>query len=84
MKPVTINRNGRLIGQHTKEYVYRSLYDIFGWQAAYNLHGLYYNHLRQSKDYDEGSAAFAEKRKPQFSGEFYKAEEKPPGVGGQR
>lgn len=80
----TINRNGKLIAQHTKEYVYRSLYDIFGWQAAYNLHGQYYYHLRQSKDYDEGSAAFAEKRKPQFSGEFYKAEDKPPGVGGQR
>lgn len=75
-----INRNGKLIGQHTKEYVYRSLYDVFGWQAAYNLHGLYYYHLRQSKDYDEGSAAFAEKRRPQFTGEMYKMGEKPAGV----
>ncbi len=80
----TINRNGKLISQHTKEYIYRSLYDVFGWQAAYDLHGLYYYHLRQSKDYDEGSAAFAEKRRPQFSGEFYQADEKPPGVGGPR
>lgn len=80
----TINRNGRLISQHTKEYIYRSLYDIAGWQAAYDLHALYYYHLRQSKDYDEGSAAFAEKRRPQFSGEYYTAGDKPPGVPGQR
>ena len=77
----TINRNGKLIGRHTKEYVQRSLHDVFGWQAAYDLHGLYYYHLRQSKDYDEGSAAFSEKRRPQFSGEYYQAGEKPPGVG---
>ena len=75
-----INRNGKLIAQHTKEYVYRSLYDIAGWAASYDLHGLYYYHLRQSRDYDEGSAAFVQKRRPQFSGDYYQMGDKPPGV----
>lgn len=75
-----INRNGKLVAQHTKEYIYRHLYEIEGWAASFALHGLYYSHLRQSKDYDEGSAAFVERRSPQFSGDYYNAGEKPPGV----
>ena len=76
----TINRNGKLISQHTKEYAYRQLYEIEGWSASQALHGLYYYHLRQSKDYDEGTASFVEKRKPQFTSEFYKMDDKPAGV----
>ena len=77
----TINRNGKLIAQHTKEYAYRHLYEIEGWQSSFAMHGLYYYHLRQSKDYDEGTAAFIQKRRPDYSGEFYKVGDKPPGVG---
>jgi len=36
--------------------------------------------LRQSKDYDEGSAAFAQRRKPEFTQEYYDGKTKPPGV----
>lgn len=77
----TINRNGRLIAAHTKEYMYRHLYEIEGWGPSFALHRLYYYHLRQSKDYDEGSAAFVQKRRPQYSSEYYKAGDKPPGAG---
>ena len=65
----TINKNGRLVAQHTKEYVYRSLYEIEGWAASFDMHSLYYSHLRQTKDYDEGSAAFVEKRDADFAGQ---------------
>jgi E-phenylitaconyl-CoA hydratase len=76
----TINRNGKLIAQHTKEYIYKLFYEIQGWQEGFKVHREYYQHLRQSKDYDEGSAAFAEKRKPEFSAEYYDKKTKPPGV----
>lgn len=75
-----INRNGRLIAAHTKEYIYKLLYEIQGWEEGFKLHREYYAHLRQSKDYDEGSAAFAEKRKPEFSAAYYEKKDKPPGV----
>jgi enoyl-CoA hydratase/carnithine racemase len=65
-----INRNGRLIAQHTKEYIYRCMYEIAGWSAMTALHGLYYYHLQQSPDYEEGMAAFVEKRTPNFSGKY--------------
>ena len=76
-----INRNGKLISQHTKEYIYRFMYEVQGWDTGFAMHGMYYYHLRQSKDYDEGTNAFVERRNPQFSGGYYKTGEKPPGVG---
>ena len=47
------------------------------------IHGTnreFYAHLRSSKDYDEGSAAFSERRKPEFSQEYYDEKTKLPGV----
>ena len=76
----TINKNGRLIAAHTKEYMYKLLYEIQGWEEGFKLHREYYAHLRQSKDYDEGSAAFSDKRKPEFSASYYNKGNKPPGV----
>src|SRR5206468_625804 len=77
----TINRNGRLIAAHTIEYIEdKLLYEIQGWEKGFEVHREFYAHLRQSKDYDEGSAAFAERRKPEFSQEYYDKKTKPPGV----
>ncbi|MDH3446457.1 MAG: hypothetical protein OEN50_21235, partial [Deltaproteobacteria bacterium] len=77
----TINRNGRLIAQHTMEYIEdKLLYGIQGWEKAFDIHREFYAHLRQSKDYDEGSAAFSERRKPEFSKEYYDEKTRPPGV----
>ena len=76
----TINRNGRLIAAHTTEYIDKLLYEIQGWEQGFQVHREYYQHLRQSKDYDEGSAAFAERRKPEFQQEYYDKKTKPPGV----
>jgi enoyl-CoA hydratase/carnithine racemase len=77
----TINRNGRLIAQHTVQYVEDELlYGIGGWEKAFDIHRQYYAHLRQAKDYDEGSAAFAERRKPEFSQEYYDEKTRPAGV----
>ena len=76
----TINRNGRLIAAHTTEYIDKLLYEIQGWEKGFEVHREYYQHLRQSKDYDEGSAAFAERRKPEFKQEYYDGKTKPPGV----
>jgi hypothetical protein len=77
----TINRNGRLIAAHTVEYIEdKLLYENQGWEKAFEVHREFYAHLRQSKDYDEGSAAFSERRKPEFSQEYYDKETKLPGV----
>lgn len=76
----TINRNGKLIAQHTKEFITRMMYEIGGWDAGFAMHGMYYSHLRQSRDYDEGTNAFVGKRAAQFTGEYYKMGEKPPGA----
>ena len=76
----TINRNGRLIAAHTKDYIYKLFYEIQGWEEGFKQHEEFYAHLRQSKDYDEGSAAFAEKRKPDFSASYYDKKNKPSGV----
>jgi enoyl-CoA hydratase/carnithine racemase len=77
----TINRNGRLIAAHTTEYIEdRLLYEIQGYEKGFEVHREYYAHLRQSKDYDEGSAAFTERRKPEFSQEYYDKSSKLPGV----
>jgi enoyl-CoA hydratase/carnithine racemase len=71
----TINRNGRLIAAHTTEYLDKLLYDILGWEKGFEVHREYYQHLRQSKDYDEGSAAFSERRKPEFQAGILRQEE---------
>src|SRR5260370_41854239 len=77
----TINRNGRLIAAHTVEYIEdKLLYEIQGWEKGFDVHKDFYAHPRQSKDYDEGSAAFSERRKPDFSKEYYDGKTKPPGV----
>jgi enoyl-CoA hydratase/carnithine racemase len=77
----TINRNGRLIAAHTVEFIEdKLLYEIQGWEKGFEVHREFYAHLRQSKDYDEGSAAFSERRKPEFSQEYYDGKTKPPGV----
>jgi enoyl-CoA hydratase/carnithine racemase len=77
----TINRNGRLIAQHTVQYIEDELlYGVQGWEKAFEIHRQYYAHLRQSKDYDEGSAAFSQRRKPEFSQEYYDEKTRPEGV----
>ncbi len=63
----TINANGPIVVQGTKEYIYNSL-DMPLSQAE-TIEGVYYARIRQSPDYDEGSAAFVERRRPEFSGE---------------
>ena len=35
---------------------------------AATMEQVYYQRIRQSPDYDEGSAAFSQKRRPDFSG----------------
>jgi enoyl-CoA hydratase/carnithine racemase len=61
----TINANGPIVVQGTKEYIYNSL-DMPLSMAA-TMESVYYARIRQSPDYDEGSAAFSQKRKPQFT-----------------
>ncbi len=62
-----INANGKVVVQQTKEFIYNSL-DMPLSQARL-MESVYYQRVRQSPDYDEGSAAFTQKRKPQFRGE---------------
>ena len=62
-----INANGKVVVQQTKEYIYNSL--DMPLTAARLMEGVYYQRIRQSPDYDEGSAAFTQKRKPRFAGE---------------
>jgi enoyl-CoA hydratase/carnithine racemase len=62
----TINANGPIVTHNTKEYIYNSL-DMPLSMAA-TMESVYYAKIRQSPDYDEGSAAFGQKRKPEFSG----------------
>lgn len=61
-----INANGKVVVQQTKEFIYNSL-DMPLTQARL-MESVYYQRIRQSPDYDEGSAAFTQKRKPEFSG----------------
>jgi len=37
-------------------------------REAEAMDGVYYQRIRQSPDYDEGSAAFTERRRPEFEG----------------
>ena len=65
----TINRNGRLIGA-AHHRVHRRQIALRAFRAgkrASKCTANIYAHLRNSKDYDEGSAAFSERRKPEFS-----------------
>lgn len=63
----TINANGKIVVQGTKEFIYNSL--DMPYTAARKMERVYYNRIRQSPDYDEGSAAFVEKRERRFTGE---------------
>lgn len=63
----TINANGRIVVQHTKQFIYNSL--DMPLSSARKMERLYYQRIRQSPDYDEGSAAFVEKRRPDFQGQ---------------
>lgn len=62
----TINANGPIVVQGTKEYIYNAL--DMPLSMAETIEGVYYARIRQSPDYDEGSAAFAQKRRPEFEG----------------
>ena len=62
----TINANGPIVVQGTKEYIYNSL--DMPLSMAGTIEQVYYARIRQSPDYDEGSAAFSQKRRPDFSG----------------
>lgn len=63
----TINANGRIVVQQTKQFIYNSL--DMPLSMARKMERVYYQRVRQSPDYDEGSAAFSERRRPQFTGE---------------
>ncbi len=62
----TINANGPLVAQHSKEFTYRSM--ELPLTSARFFESMFYGHLRQSPDYDEGTAAFVEKRGASFKG----------------
>ena len=62
----TINANGQVVVQQTKEYIYNSL--DMPLSLARKMEQVYYQRIRQSPDYDEGSAAFTQRRRPEFSG----------------
>ena len=62
----TINANGQIVVQQTKQFIYNSL--DMPLSAARKMERVYYQKIRQSPDYDEGSAAFVQKRKPDFTG----------------
>lgn len=63
----TINANGRVVAEATKEFIYNSL--DMPLTAARKMAQVYYQRVRQSPDYNEGTAAFVERRKPDFKGE---------------
>lgn len=55
---------GPIVVRETKEFMYRSLGQPMN--EALHMEGLYYERIRKSQDYDEGTQAFAEKRDPEF------------------
>jgi len=55
---------GPIVVRETKEFMYRSLGQPMN--EALHMEGLYYERIRKSHDYDEGTQAFAEKRNPEF------------------
>jgi enoyl-CoA hydratase/carnithine racemase len=58
--------NGPLVSQYHKEYVYKALEMPLG--AGRFLERVMYEQLRSRPDYDEGTRAFVQKRKANFSG----------------
>ena len=58
--------NGQIVTQQTKQFIYNSL--DMPLSSARKMERLYYQRIRQSPDYDEGSAAFTQRRTPRFSG----------------
>jgi enoyl-CoA hydratase/carnithine racemase len=62
----TIMANGQIVTQQTKQFIYNSL--DMPLSMARKMERIYYQRIRQSPDYDEGSAAFTEKRRPEFTG----------------
>lgn len=61
----TICANGQVVVQQTKQFIYNSL--DMPLSAARKMERIYYQRIRQSPNYDEGSAAFVEKRNPNYS-----------------
>lgn len=55
---------GPTVVRETKEFMYRSL--GLPLNEALHLEGLYYERIRRTRDYDEGTTAFAERRRPVF------------------
>ena len=51
----------------TKQFIYNSL--DMPLSAARKMERIYYQKIRQSPNYDEGSAAFVEKRRPSYENE---------------
>lgn len=62
----TINANGQIVVQQTKQFIYNSL--DMPLSMAKKMERIYYQRVRQSPDYDEGSAAFVERRRPRYTG----------------
>jgi enoyl-CoA hydratase/carnithine racemase len=62
----TINANGQIVVQQTKQFIYNSM--DMPLSMAKKMERMYYQKIRQSPDYDEGSAAFVQKRRPEFEG----------------
>ncbi|HZU04717.1 MAG TPA: enoyl-CoA hydratase-related protein [Chloroflexota bacterium] len=61
-----INANGPIVVQQTKEFIYNSL--DMPLSMAEKIESIYYERVRRSPDYDEGTAAFVEKRPPRYTG----------------
>jgi enoyl-CoA hydratase len=62
-----INANGTIVVRQTREFIYNSL--NMPLTTARKMESVYYQRIRQSPDYDEGSAAFIERRSPDFKGQ---------------
>jgi enoyl-CoA hydratase/carnithine racemase len=63
----TIRANGQIVIEQTKQFIYNSL-DMPLSQAR-KMERMYYQKIRQSPNYDEGSAAFVERRRPDYENE---------------
>jgi enoyl-CoA hydratase/carnithine racemase len=61
----TINANGQIVVQQTKQFIYNSL--DMPLSMARKMERMYYQKIRQSPNYDEGSSAFVDKRRPTYT-----------------